>query len=120
MREPGGVRGGDGLGRLGDEGGRPGRVQWPITEHVGERLAGDPFHDDVGTVTRVVDIEHLRQARVVHPARRARGRDRLPDAGEGVREHQDRDRARQDFVDGLPQRPATARVDLVFEAVAAC
>ena len=59
VRQAGRVRHRDRLRRLGHQGSRPGRVERAVAEHVGQRLAGHPLHDDVGAVARVVDVEHL-------------------------------------------------------------
>src|SRR5229473_581858 len=117
--QPGLVSHGESLRSLGDDLRTVRRVEGAVGEQVVERVAGHPLHDYVGMVPVVLYIEHLRQARVGEPARRARGSDHLADAREARRERQDSDGPRQRLVARHPRRPAAARVDSILEPVAA-
>src|SRR5713226_3215065 len=71
MRDPNSMCGRQRGGHLDDDPSGPARIERPGGEHVTERLAGRPLHNDIGVVEGILDIKDLRQPGVGEPAGRA-------------------------------------------------
>ncbi|MFC6932678.1 hypothetical protein ACFQHO_21590 [Actinomadura yumaensis] len=119
VREPGGVRGGDRLGRLVQQGRGAAGLQRRLGEHLLQGLADHPLAHHVGALAGVVGVEHLGEARVGQAARGAGGGDDLADAREAGLEGADGDGPGEDLVDGLPEGGAARVADALLKPVAA-